>query len=112
MVILFFTQLRKLQCKINNFNKENLLELFITKEDVGDLLCIVNSSKPPGPDGISPRILKGIYISVKIPLTKLINMILVILRKLSDLWKIVQITPIFKKIKVVPKQQPIIDQYL
>lgn len=78
-----------------SFNNENLLELFITEEEVGDQLCIINSSKPLRPDGISPRILKGISSSIKKPLTKLFNTSLR-LRKLPDLWKIAQITPIFK----------------
>lgn len=78
-----------------SFNNENLLELFITEEEVDDQLCIINSSKPPGPDGRSPRFLKGISTSLKIPLTKLFNISLR-LRKLQDLWKIAQITPIFK----------------
>lgn len=67
-----------------SFNNEHLLELFITEEEGGDQLCIINSSKPPGPDGISPRILNGIFTSIKIPLTKLFNTSLR-LRKLLEL---------------------------
>lgn len=52
-----------------SFINEHLLELFITEEEVSDQLCIINSSKPLRPDGISPRILNGIFTSIKIPLT-------------------------------------------
>lgn len=64
-----------------SLNNENLLELFIAEEEVGDQLFILT------------RILKGISTSIKIPLTKLFNVPLS-LRKLRDLWKIAQITPI------------------
>jgi hypothetical protein len=33
-------------------------DFIITEEDVLDQLKILNISKPPGPDGISPRVLK------------------------------------------------------
>lgn len=68
-----------------SLNNENLLELFIIEEEVGDKLFILT------------RILKGISTSIKIPLTKLFNISLS-LRKLRDLWKIAQITP-FKIMK-------------
>lgn len=64
-----------------SLNNENFLELFITEEEVGDKLFILT------------RILKGISTSIRIPLTKLFNISLS-LRKLRDLWKIAQITPI------------------
>lgn len=68
-----------------SLNNENLLELFITEEEVGDKLFILT------------RILKGISTSIKIPLTKLFNISLS-LRKLRDLWKIAQEAAYYKDI--------------
>ena len=53
------------------------------------------NSKPPGADGVSPKILKEITSSISSPLTKLFNLSLQ-LKQLSDVWKEALITPIFK----------------
>lgn len=48
----------------------------ITAQDVVDQLSNLNITKPPGPDGISPKILKNIIPSIKHPIAKLFNLTL------------------------------------
>ena len=55
-------------------NNDILSEILITEDEVYDQLSILDKSKPAGPDGISPRVLKEIAFSIKHPLTKLFNM--------------------------------------
>ena len=44
---------------------EGLSNLLITEDEVYDQLSIINNTKPPGPDNLSPRILKSISTSIK-----------------------------------------------
>ena len=57
---------------------------------------MLDNSKPPGADGVSPKILKEITSSIISPLTKLFNLSLQ-LKQLPNVWKEALITPIFKK---------------
>ena len=75
-----------------NFQLENFV---ISDQEVLDQLLILNTNKPPGPDGISPLILKNIASSLYKPLTKLFNMSLSI-GKLPLIWKSANISPIYK----------------
>ena len=43
-------------------------------QDVIDQLQNINTSKPPGPDGLSPKVLKNIIPSISKPLSKLFNL--------------------------------------
>ena len=72
---------------LNSFN--------ISEQEVYDQLLTLNVNKPPGPDGISPKILKNIASSISKPLTKLFNISLSS-GKLPKMWKISHITPIYK----------------
>ena len=68
---------------------------FITDEEVLDQIKILNLNKPPGPDGISPVILKNISHSILKPLTKMFNLSLH-MGELPSIWKISHITPVYK----------------
>lgn len=59
-------------------------------------------SKPPGPDDISPHILRNIIPSIIKPLTKLFNSSLSN-KQLPYVWKISNITPVYKN-KDNPKE--------
>lgn len=67
----------------------------ITDQDVEDQLRNINPSKPPGPDDISPQILKNIIPSIIRPLTKLFNLSLSN-KQLPHVWKVSNITPVYK----------------
>ena len=56
---------------------------------------MLDNSKPPGADGVSPKILKEISSSISSPLSKLFNLSLQ-LKELPDVWKEALTTPIFK----------------
>lgn len=69
-------------------------DIIITEQDVIDQLKILNVTKPPGPDGISSRILKATS-SIYKPLTKLFNLFLS-KKCLPYIWKQANVTPVFK----------------
>ena len=48
-------------------------ELLITEQEVKDQLEILNNSKPSGPDGVAPRILRSVSQCLVSPLTLLFN---------------------------------------
>ena len=73
----------------------SLDDFVITEQEVLDQLQVINVTKPPGPDCMSPLILKNITNSIVKPLTKLYNYSLTI-GQLPDIWKNSQITPIYK----------------
>ncbi|XP_061185471.1 uncharacterized protein LOC133193522 [Saccostrea echinata] len=90
-------------------NNDILSEILITENEVYDQLSITDNTKPPGPDGISPRVLKEIATTIKNPLTKFFNLSLRG-KKLPDIWKLSQITPVFKNkgsAQEVPNYRPI-----
>ena len=70
--------------------------LHVTESEVLDQLHIINTCKSPGPDSVSPKVLKQIAQSIYKPLTKLFN---TSLRSgtLPKIWKIAQVTPVYKK---------------
>ena len=59
------------------WNNDILSEILITEDEVYDQLSIIDKSKPPDQDGISPRVLKEKAFSIESPPTKLFNMSLV-----------------------------------
>ena len=73
----------------------NCPEFFISEQEVKDQLDILNSSKPSGPDGVAPMILKKISISLVSPLTFLFNQSLQCGR-LPYIWKRSHVTPVYK----------------
>jgi hypothetical protein len=48
-------------------------DLLITEQEVKDQLEILNNSKPSGPDGVAPRILRSVSQCLVSPLTLLFN---------------------------------------
>lgn len=46
-------------------------DVIITEQDVTNQIKVLNVTKPPGPDGISPRFLKATSSAIYKPLTKL-----------------------------------------
>ena len=69
--------------------------LHITESEVLDQLHIINTCKPPGPDNVSPKVLKQIAQSIYKPLTKLFNTSLSS-GTLPKIWKIAHVTPVYK----------------
>ena len=69
--------------------------IFFNEQEVADQLSTLDSSKPPGPDGVTPRILKQINTSISKPLVSLFNKSLK-LRCLPNIWKKANVTPVFK----------------
>ena len=68
----------------------------ITKDKVCNKLGQLKENKAPGPDRLSPKLLKEIKMEICEPLCSLFN------RSLQDssvpkAWKIANVTPIFKK---------------
>ena len=70
-------------------------DLVISEDEVINQLKLLDNSKPPGVDGVSPKILKELTSSISSPLTKLFNLSLR-LQQLPDVWMEALITPIFK----------------
>ena len=60
------------------------------------MLSKINPDKAPGPDGLSPLVLKKASPALGYPLSVLFNRSMNAVRVLSD-WKQTLITPIFKK---------------
>jgi hypothetical protein len=57
-----------------DFARDNICpELLITEQEVKDQLEILNNSKPSGPDGVAPRILRSVSQCLVSPLTLLFN---------------------------------------
>jgi hypothetical protein len=45
-----------------DFARDNICpELLITEQEVKDQLEILNNSKPSGPDGVAPKILRSVF---------------------------------------------------
>ncbi|XP_045105469.1 uncharacterized protein LOC123500981 [Portunus trituberculatus] len=68
----------------------------ITEDDVGRLLRGVNTRKAPGPDGLSPHILKNCATELTTPLTLIFRQCLQT-GEWPSLWKEARITPVHKK---------------
>ena len=80
-----------------SFNKGNFLNTFNFHEnDVALAIDNINVNKSPGPDKISPRILKEAKSEIVKPLTILFNLSLRTGKVPND-WKLANVTPIFKK---------------
>ncbi len=78
-------------------NKNDVLHTFsITESDVSKCIDKLKINKTPGPDTISPRILKEVKSELVKPLTLLFNTSLQS-GSLPDDWKLANVTPIFKK---------------
>ena len=107
----------KMACELNDyfasvFTKESVSEIqpivqnysnnkFLSRSDIKEkeILLAINKikiSKTPGPDKISPRILKEAKNELVKPLSILFNKSLTT-HKVPDDWKLANVTPIFKK---------------
>ena len=75
---------------------EQLRDIFITDEDVENILLSLDSSKACGPDLINPRLLKEAARELSSPLSKLFNKSIAT-NKFPNAWKQANVTPIFKK---------------
>lgn len=73
----------------------SLSSIHVTNQDVKDQLHLLNSSKPGGPDDISPKLLKLISSCIHYPLTLLFNRSLE-LGQVPYQWKMGNISAIFK----------------
>ena len=73
-----------------------LMEIVITRQDVTDQLGLLDINKAYGPDGLGPRILKGVCKSIITPLYKLLNASLNIGR-VPLMWKEANVKPLYKK---------------
>jgi hypothetical protein len=69
-------------------------ELLITEQEVKDQLEILNNSKPSGPDGVAPRILRSVSQCLISPLTLLFNQLLQC-GQLPYIWKRSHVTPVY-----------------
>ena len=78
-----------------NDDRPKLTDVEISEQDIEDVLMQINISKASGPDLIHPRLLKSAASSLKYPLYKLFNKSLQT-SKYPDLWKIANVTPVFK----------------
>jgi hypothetical protein len=67
----------------------------ISEQEVLGQLLTLNLNKPPGPDGISPKILKNIASWLYKSLLKLFDISLSS-GKLPQLWKLAHITPVYE----------------
>ena len=73
-----------------------LTSIRLSEKEVQDILITLKPSKAPGPDGISPHVLKLTAKTISKPLTNLFNLSLQ--RGIfPDIWKQANIIPIFKK---------------
>ena len=73
-----------------------LTSIRLSKKEVQDILITLKPSKAPGPDGISPHVLKLTAKTISKPLTNIFN--LSFQRGIfSDIWKQATVIPIFKK---------------
>ena len=77
-------------------NNEGLNSFIITERDVLKCIDKLKINKSPGPDTISPRILKEAKFELVTPLTLLFNKSLQS-GTMPDEWKLANVTPIFKK---------------
>ncbi len=77
-------------------NSDALNSISITERDVLKCLEKLKVNKSPGPDTISPRILKEAKHEFSIPLTLLVNKSLQS-GTMPDEWKFANVTPIFKQ---------------
>jgi hypothetical protein len=75
---------------------EGLMEIHLTEEEVSKELSKINTTKAPGPDGISTRVLKECRDELKTPITRLYNSSLKT-GKLPNDWKKANVVPIYKK---------------
>jgi hypothetical protein len=84
-------------CSLNeDFARDNTCpELLITEQEVKDQLEILNNSKPSGPDGVAPRILRSVSQCLVSPLTLLFNQSLQC-GQLPYIWKRSHVTPVYK----------------
>jgi hypothetical protein len=74
----------------------NLDNIAITEDEVSKELSKLNTTKAPGPDGLSTRVLKECKEELKAPITRLFNISLHT-GKLPNDWKKANVVPIFKK---------------
>ena len=72
-----------------------LSSIHVTSQDVKDQLHLLNSSKPGGPDEISPKLIKLISSYIHYPLTLFFNRSLE-LGQVPYQWKMANISAIFK----------------
>ena len=79
-----------------NMTQSSIDGILITESDVLLAIDKMNVSKAPGPDKISPRILKETKHQISKPLSVLFNKSLTVGKVPSD-WKCANVTPIFKK---------------
>ena len=75
---------------------ENLDSMEVTENDVLRTIEKIKVNKTPGPDKISPRILKEVKDQISKPLSIIFNKSLQLGKVPSD-WKCANVTPIFKK---------------
>ena len=76
--------------------QERLSHIFITEKEVYNLLRSLDEKKAVGPDGISPRLLRGCAKELAPPLTILFNNC-IRAKRWPRLWKISQVVPVHKK---------------
>ena len=75
---------------------ETVDDILFNKEDVEKMLSNINPDKAPGPDGLSPVVLKRASTVLAYPLSVLFNRSMQEARLPAD-WRQALITPIFKK---------------
>ena len=84
------------KCIFLDDDSNKLCNFVITKDKVYNKLSQLKENKAPGPDRLSPKLLKKIKMKISEPLCSIFN------RSLQDSsvpedWKIANVTPIFKK---------------
>ena len=86
------------KCKMpmDNEKYKSMPELIITRPGVEKILEKLNPSKAPGPDGLSPRILRALSKEIAPILTTIYRHSL-ISGKVPKQWKKANVTPIYKK---------------
>jgi hypothetical protein len=73
-----------------------LEQIFITENEVEDILKILDTSKAIGPDLLNPRLLKEAASMLNYPLCRLFNLSLTLSTFPSE-WKYANVIPVFKK---------------
>lgn len=76
--------------------ENELSDIMITEEIIDKLINQLKSSKSQGPDNIHPKFLKETHLAIKQPL-KIIFQQSLKEGKLPDMWKVANVTPIYKK---------------
>ena len=81
---------------VQGFSQNSLNSVYITEQEVQNVLSDLDPSKSQGPDNINPKILKEAAHELGKPLAKLFNLSL-LKKQFPDTWKLANVVPVYKK---------------